>query len=216
MPASPARPRPQHPRQGFGAPTGGSSVKHMEADGPVTLISKDQVGTGDHATYDKAENKVYLNGNVTLSQGTNVTQGDRLIYDLTNGQAQVFSGTTNAPGEERLHAGQRTPGEQPDKAAPASAEEAGGAEAQDRRQAGRRRQTARRRQAARRSAPPRSRRRPRPMRPPSNRGSGLDGAVFALQRQVSRLGRRVGFYRHLLVRDGRFGQTSTPWHVRHI
>ena len=77
------------------APGQGSSVRHMEADGPVTLISKDQVGTGDHATYDKADNKVYLKGNVTLSQGTNVTQGDRLIYDMTSGQAQVFSGQTN-------------------------------------------------------------------------------------------------------------------------
>ena len=74
---------------------GNSSVRHMEADGPVTLISKDQVGTGDHATYDKGENKVYMNGNVTLSQGTNVTTGDRLIYDMTSGQAQVFSGQTN-------------------------------------------------------------------------------------------------------------------------
>ena len=67
----------------------------MDATGPVTLISKDQVGTGDSATYDKGEDKVYLNGNVTLSQGTNVTQGDRLIYDMATGQAQVFSGQTN-------------------------------------------------------------------------------------------------------------------------
>ncbi len=76
-------------------PGQGSSVRHMEADGPVTLISKDQVGTGNHATYDKAENRVYLNGSVTLSQGTNVTQGDRLVYDMTSGQAQVFAGQTN-------------------------------------------------------------------------------------------------------------------------
>ncbi len=110
---------------GFGGPTGGSSVRHMEADGPVTLISKDQVGTGDHATYDKAENRVYMNGNVTLSQGTNVTQGDRLIYDLTNGQAQVFSGTTNARVKSVFTPGSGSPGDQPDKAAPASAEEAG-------------------------------------------------------------------------------------------
>lgn len=87
-PATPAAADPAAPGQG-------SSVRHMEADGPVTLISKDQVGTGDHATYDKAENKVYLKGNVTLSQGTNVTQGDRLVYDMTTGQAQVFSGVTN-------------------------------------------------------------------------------------------------------------------------
>ena len=68
---------------------GNSSVRHMEADGPVTMISKDQVGTGDHATYDKAENKVYLKGNVTLSQGPNVIQGDNLVYDMPSGQAQV-------------------------------------------------------------------------------------------------------------------------------
>lgn len=76
------------------ASSGGSSVRHMDAKGPVTLISKDQVGTGDNGTYDKGENKVTLTGNVTLSQGTNVTKGDRLVYDLTSGQAQVFSGQT--------------------------------------------------------------------------------------------------------------------------
>ena len=88
------------PADGAAPAAGNSSVRHMEADGPVTLISKDQVGTGDHATYDKGENKVYLNGNVTLSQGTNVTQGDRLIYDMTSGQAQVFSGQS---GDGRVH-----------------------------------------------------------------------------------------------------------------
>ncbi len=85
---------PAAPAAGVG-PGQGSSVRHMDATGPVTLISKDQVGTGDSATYDKGEDKVYLNGNVTLSQGTNVTQGDRLIYDMASGQAQVFSGQTN-------------------------------------------------------------------------------------------------------------------------
>ena len=77
-------------------PAANSSVRHMDAKGPVTLISKDQVGTGDNATYDKSENKVTMTGNVTLSQGTNVTKGDRLVYDLTSGQAQVFSGQTYA------------------------------------------------------------------------------------------------------------------------
>ena len=64
----------------------------MDVKGPVTLISKDQVATGDNGSYDKAENKVMLIGNVTLSQGTNVTKGDRLVYDLTSGQAQVSGG----------------------------------------------------------------------------------------------------------------------------
>ena len=108
--STPGATAPAQPASAPGAPNQSSSVKHMEADGPVTLISKDQIGTGDHATYDKAENKVYLNGNVTLSQGTNVTQGDRLVYDMTTGQAQVFSGTTNGRVKSVFTPGSGTPG----------------------------------------------------------------------------------------------------------
>ena len=61
----------------------------MEAAGPVTVIQKDQVGTGDSGIYDKTENKVYLIGNVTLSQGPNVTKGDKLTYDMEKGTAVV-------------------------------------------------------------------------------------------------------------------------------
>ena len=83
---------PASAEEGTGAspPGAGSSVKHMEAAGPVTLISKDQIGTGDKASYDKDKNIVTMTGNVTLTQGPNVTRGDRLVYDMTSGQAQVF------------------------------------------------------------------------------------------------------------------------------
>lgn len=72
-----------------GAPSSSSELRRMEASGPVTVISKDQVGTGDSGIYEKSENKVYLIGNVTLTQGPNVTKGDKLIYDLTTSQAVV-------------------------------------------------------------------------------------------------------------------------------
>ena len=98
------------PAPAAAGPGAGSSVRHMEADGPVTMISKDQIGTGDHATYDKAENKVYLIGNVTLSQGTNITQGDRLVYDLTTTRAQVFSGGTTARVKSVFTPGSAPPG----------------------------------------------------------------------------------------------------------
>ncbi len=61
----------------------------MEAEGPVTLTSKDQVGTGDSGVFEKSENKVYLIGNITLSQGPNVTVGDKLVYDLSTNRAVV-------------------------------------------------------------------------------------------------------------------------------
>lgn len=72
-----------------GPPSGDSQVRRMEASGPVTIIAKDQIATGDAATYEKAQNKIFLNGNVTLSQGPNVTKGDHLVYDTTTGQAVV-------------------------------------------------------------------------------------------------------------------------------
>ena len=72
--------------------TGDAQVRRMEAAGPVTMTSKDQVGTGDSGIYEKGDNKVTLIGNVVLTQGPNVTKGDKLVYDLTTAQAHV-SGT---------------------------------------------------------------------------------------------------------------------------
>ncbi len=71
---------------------GASHVKHLDAAGPVAVVSKTQVATGDTAAYDQAQNKVWLIGNVTLSDGGNVTRGDKLTYDLATGEATVETG----------------------------------------------------------------------------------------------------------------------------
>jgi len=72
-----------------GPPSSSSQMRRMEAAGPVTLISKDQIATGDSGIYEKAEDKVYLDGNVSLTQGPNVTKGDHIVYDVKSGQAVV-------------------------------------------------------------------------------------------------------------------------------
>lgn len=80
------------PKGGGGSGSSSSSanqVQRMLATGPVALVQRDQIGTGDNGVYDRARNTVVLNGNVTLSQGPNVTKGDRLVYDLKSGQAAV-------------------------------------------------------------------------------------------------------------------------------
>jgi lipopolysaccharide export system protein LptA len=78
-------------QQGGSGPKASSSdrVRRMEAVGPVTLISKDQVATGDSGIYEKTLDKVYLDGNVSLTQGPNVTLGDHIVYDLKTTQAVV-------------------------------------------------------------------------------------------------------------------------------
>ncbi|MGH6868546.1 MAG: LptA/OstA family protein [Methylocella sp.] len=80
---------PKDPAATAGAPSSSSQIRRAEAAGPVTIVSKDQIGTGDSGVYDKSENKVYLIGNVTLTQGQTVTKGDKLIYDLNTNQAAV-------------------------------------------------------------------------------------------------------------------------------
>jgi lipopolysaccharide export system protein LptA len=79
----------------------GHQMRRMEAQGPVTITSKDQIGTGDAGVYDKTENKVFLTGHVTLSQGANVTKGERLVYDLTTNQAVVLGGGNAQGGRVR-------------------------------------------------------------------------------------------------------------------
>ena len=85
--------------EGAAAPLGSATFKRLEAAGPVTVISKAQVATGDNATYDQTLKKVWLTGHVTLSDGANVTKGDKLVYDLASGRATMDTGT----GGGRVH-----------------------------------------------------------------------------------------------------------------
>jgi len=80
-----AKPAPAAAAQGGGD----NGVRRLECAGPMTVVSKDQIATADNAIYDKAQQKVFLNGNAKLSQGENVTTGDRLIYDLATSRASV-------------------------------------------------------------------------------------------------------------------------------
>jgi lipopolysaccharide export system protein LptA len=64
----------------------------------VTVLSKTQTATSDSGSYDKGHNSVILIGHVVLSDGRNVTKGDRLVYDLTTGQATVQGGGSRVTG----------------------------------------------------------------------------------------------------------------------
>jgi lipopolysaccharide export system protein LptA len=71
---------------------GSDKVRHVDGDGPITLVSPDQIATGDRMTFDRAENKVHLLGNVVWTQGETVIRGEHLVYDLATKQAQVLAG----------------------------------------------------------------------------------------------------------------------------
>ena len=98
------------PGEGSAPAAASTAIERMEVAGPVTLISKDEVGTGDNGSYDKAANRITLTGNVTLTQATNIIRGDKLVYDMTSGQAQVSSGQTQGRVRSVFTPGSGTPG----------------------------------------------------------------------------------------------------------
>ncbi|MGQ0446295.1 MAG: LptA/OstA family protein [Beijerinckiaceae bacterium] len=114
---------PKDPAEQAGVPSSSSQIRRMEAAGPVTIVSKDQIGTGDSGVYEKSENKVYLIGDVTLTQGPNVTKGDKLVYDLTNNEAAV----TGRVRSMFLPGGGTGEVKEPSPAKPGGAQKSGGA-----------------------------------------------------------------------------------------
>jgi len=78
------------------------AIKQIDCAGPVTVVSRQQIGSGDNAVFDRVANKIIMTGNVTLSQCQNVTTGDKLVYDLNTGVANIESAVTAAgPGRVR-------------------------------------------------------------------------------------------------------------------
>lgn len=88
-----------------------NGIRKVDCAGPVTVVQKDQVATGDNATFDQVARRIVLTGNVVLSQCRNVTRGSRLIYDMDSGRANMDPGTNGrvsamfVPGEKADAAG---------------------------------------------------------------------------------------------------------------
>lgn len=83
-----------------------NGIRKVDCTGPVTVVQKDQVATGDNATFDQVARRIVLTGNVVLSQCRNVTRGSRLVYDMDSGRANMDPGTNGrvsamfVPGEK--------------------------------------------------------------------------------------------------------------------
>jgi lipopolysaccharide export system protein LptA len=75
-----------------GAGAGDSAIRRLECDGPVTVASDDQVATGQKAVFDRERDLVTLTGGVALAKGPNVTRGERLVYNLKTGVANIDGG----------------------------------------------------------------------------------------------------------------------------
>jgi lipopolysaccharide export system protein LptA len=95
-------------------PGGQGQIRRLEARGDVAVRQKDQVATGDAATFDMHTNTVVLTGNVTLAQGRNVLKGERVVVDLKSGVSRVEAGNRGSGRVQGLF----TPSEAPRPPAP--------------------------------------------------------------------------------------------------
>jgi lipopolysaccharide export system protein LptA len=98
-------------------PLGGEgAIRKINCKGPVTIVSKTQVATGDNAEFDRTRNRVLLVGNAALSDGPNVTRGERVAYDLNTGIANVEGGGQGGRVRALIVPGsQNNPGQAPPK-----------------------------------------------------------------------------------------------------
>lgn len=77
--------------QPAGGADGDNNIRKLDCQGPVTVVSKDQTATGQHAVFDRVSNTVTLTGNVVLSQDKNVQQCDRIVYSLNTSVANCIA-----------------------------------------------------------------------------------------------------------------------------
>jgi lipopolysaccharide export system protein LptA len=68
---------------------GQSQIRRVEALGDVVVVQKDQTATGNSGIFDMRANTITLEGNVAITQGQNVVQGERMVVDMTTGVSKV-------------------------------------------------------------------------------------------------------------------------------
>jgi lipopolysaccharide export system protein LptA len=79
------------------AGTSAQRIRRLEAGGGVIITAKEQKATGDSGVYDLRANTMTLNGNVVVTQGQNVMQGDRLVVELATGTSRLEAAGKEGP-----------------------------------------------------------------------------------------------------------------------
>ena len=81
-------------------------IQRVDASGGVTVVSPTERAKGDFGIYDLNRKLITLIGGVTLTRGTNVVNGARLVIDMKSGRATVdgnaVAGGTSAAGGGRV------------------------------------------------------------------------------------------------------------------
>jgi len=77
-------------------------ISQIDAEGNVFVSSPNETAQGERGIYDVDNKKIWLTGNVVLTQGENIIQGEQLELDLATGQSKVFSAASESGKRERV------------------------------------------------------------------------------------------------------------------
>jgi len=83
--------RPTAPAAGA---TGQNSIKSIDCDGKVSLLSGTQSATANKLVYEAEKDLVTLTGKVVIADCDNVQRGERAVYDVKTGRATVDAGAS--------------------------------------------------------------------------------------------------------------------------
>lgn len=74
------------------SPGGGKQqIKRMECKGDAIITQKDQTASGENGVFEVKANTLTMTGNVVVTQGQNILNGDKMVIDLTTGVTKVES-----------------------------------------------------------------------------------------------------------------------------
>ena len=84
-----------------GGGTGFGAVQRMRATGDVFYVTATEIARADEGIYEIADERIVLTGDVVLTQGCNVSTGQRLTANLATGVSEL-AGATGQAGETRV------------------------------------------------------------------------------------------------------------------
>jgi lipopolysaccharide export system protein LptA len=85
-------------------PQQSQQIRKVEAKGNVIVTQKDQIATGDLATFDMRLNTVTMSGNVIITRGPNVLKGDGLVVNMTTGESAMTCSNSKGGCAKRVEA----------------------------------------------------------------------------------------------------------------
>ena len=84
-------------------------VNKVDAGGPVVINTQKETYSGNQLNYARAQNKIYMTGNVTIQQGDGLTKADNLEFDkatssaLLTGNVIYQKGASVVKGEKLIY-----------------------------------------------------------------------------------------------------------------